>query len=69
MRKIIHYIHVNRQKNCWTVHNSKGCFHFEQIDIRVPCETIHKPLKTDNPRFFIRCKGVLVLKGDFAEII
>ena len=59
MKPIIQYVHVNKQKNCWTVHSSKGCFHFDSLDIKVPIELVHKPLKKDNPRFFIRCKGTL----------
>jgi hypothetical protein len=29
----------------------------------------HKPNKKNNPRFFIKCKGVLVFEGDYARII
>lgn len=64
MRPIIHYIHVNKKQGCWTVHNSKGCFHFDEVIIRVPCQTVHKPLKKDNPRFFIKCKGLLQINSN-----
>jgi hypothetical protein len=69
MRKIIHYVHVNKQKGCWTVHSSKGCFHFQQVQIEVPSETVYQPHKKDNPRFFIKVKGNLVFEGDYARII
>jgi hypothetical protein len=58
-KKIVQYIHVNKRNESWTVHNSQGCFTFEKVIIKVPSETIYKPQKKDNPRFFIRCKGVL----------
>lgn len=69
MKKLIHYIHVNKRADKWTVHNSQGCFTFDVIEIRVPSETLHKPKKKDNPRFFIKCRGTLIMKGDYAEII
>jgi hypothetical protein len=69
MKRYVYYIHVNKPKKCWTLHSSKGCFHYEHIEIYVPCETVHNPNKKDNPRFFIRCKGSLVDEGDYAKII
>lgn len=61
-------IHVHKQKGCWTVHNKDGCFHFEEVKINVPSWTEHKPEKKDNPRYFIRCKGVLSFVGGKASI-
>jgi hypothetical protein len=46
------------------VHNSKGCFSFDEVSIEVPAKTVHKPLKKDNPRFFIRVVGKLVINED-----
>lgn len=61
-------IHVHKQKQCWTVHNKDGCFHFDEVQIKVPSWTEHKPLKKENPRYFIRCKGVLSFDGGKAVI-
>lgn len=68
-KSLVQYIHVHKQKGCWTVHNSQGCFHFDEVEIKVPATTVHKPLKKDNPRFFIRCRGTLQFKGGKAEIV
>jgi hypothetical protein len=69
MKKIVQYLHVNKRMGKWTVHNSRGCFHFDHVELKVPCETVYQPHKKTNPKFFLRCKGTLVLKGDIAEII
>jgi hypothetical protein len=69
MKKYTYYLHVNKQKQTWTVHGSKGCFHFNHVSIEVPCETVHLPHKKDNPRFFVKVRGILVLEGDYARII
>jgi hypothetical protein len=63
-KKLVHYLHVNKQRQSWTVHNSKGCFSFDEVSIEVPAKTVHKPLKKDNPRFFIRVVGKLVINED-----
>jgi len=69
LKPIIQYIHVNKFKKCWTVHNSKGCFHFDHVEIKVPAKTVYQPHRKTNPRFFIKCKGSLIQKGDYAEIV
>lgn len=69
MKRYTWYMHVNKRKNSWTLHSSQGCFHFDQIEIYVPCETVYNPKKKDNPKFFVRCKGTLVIEGDYAKII
>jgi hypothetical protein len=65
---LVQYVHVNKQKKCWTVHNSRGCFHFDEVEIRVPVKTVYKPEKKDNPRFFLRCKGSLIFTDNKAII-
>lgn len=69
MKKLIQYLHVNKQKGCWTVHNSQGCFHLTRVEILVPVTTVHKPLKKDNPRYFMRCRGTLHLAENGEGII
>lgn len=49
--------------------NRQGCFHFDEIEIKVPSYTVHKPEKKDNPRFFIKCRGTLKITGSKAEIV
>jgi hypothetical protein len=68
-RPLIQYVHVHKQKQCWSVHNSRGCYQLKGLTILVPCETVHRPEKKDNPRFFIRCRGHLVVTGDTAQIL
>jgi hypothetical protein len=68
-KPMVHYLHVNKPKGCWTVHNSKGCFHFDEVNIEVDARTVYKPKKKDNPRFFIRCRGTLVWKDGKATIV
>lgn len=70
MKSYTFYIHPNKHKKCWTVHSSKlGCLNFQHIQINKICETIYLPHKKDNPKFFIKVKGVLIDEGDYAKII
>lgn len=67
MRAKTYYLHVNKKTQSWTIHGSGQCIKADKVLILADCETIYKPLKKDNPRFFIKVVGHLteIIPGYF----
>lgn len=60
-----HFNRVNMQRgnpNVWTVHNSRGCFQGEKIQLHVPVETVFKP-NAPQPRAYFVGYGTVSMEG------
>ena len=72
-RPIVIRIHHNRRgapKLPWTIHTSRGCWgcsHFT-IGPGVVMESEEKPDNKNNPRYFLKVRGVLSWRGSAAHI-
>lgn len=67
LKKLTHYIHVNKRTGKWTIHNCRGCFQVDGVIFNWG-RTVHKPKKKDNPKFFIKTFGFLEFHGEWAVI-
>lgn len=71
-RNLTIYIHFNKpgapKGYPWTVHTSKACIPAREVIVQVPTSTVWKPNKKENPRAFIKAKGVVEVSDGVVTI-